>query len=63
VGADLLARFPDGTWFIELAPLDRAELVGEAVAAVFGLPLQGNGWPRTRSRPGLNASDFAFSTA
>ena len=38
VGADLLARFPDGAWFIELASLDRAELVGEAVATVFGLP-------------------------
>ena len=41
VGADLLARFPDGTWFVELAALDRAELVGETVAAVFGLPVQG----------------------
>jgi hypothetical protein len=41
VGADLLAHFPDGAWFVELAPLDRAELVGEAVAAVFGLPVQG----------------------
>ena len=41
VGADLLARFPDGAWFVELAPLDRPELVGEAVAAVFGLPVQG----------------------
>jgi predicted ATPase/class 3 adenylate cyclase len=41
VGADILARFPDGAWFIELARLDRAELVGEAVAAVFGLPVQG----------------------
>jgi DNA-binding winged helix-turn-helix (wHTH) protein len=41
VGADLLARFPDGAWFIELASLDRAELVGEAVAAVFGLPVEG----------------------
>ena len=41
VGADLLARFPDGAWFVELALLDRAELVGETVAAVFGLPVQG----------------------
>ncbi|MBV9377363.1 MAG: adenylate/guanylate cyclase domain-containing protein, partial [Alphaproteobacteria bacterium] len=41
VGSDLLARFPDGTWFVGLAPLDRAELVGEAVAAVFGLPVLG----------------------
>ena len=41
LGADLLARFPDGVRFVELAPLDRTELVGEAVAAVFGLPVQG----------------------
>ncbi len=41
VGADLLARFPDGARFVELAPLDRPELVGEAVAAVFGLPVHG----------------------
>ena len=41
VGADLLARFPDGTRFVELARLDRPELVGEAVAAVFGLPVHG----------------------
>jgi class 3 adenylate cyclase len=41
LGADLRARFPDGTWFVELAALGRAELVGQAVAAVFGLPVQG----------------------
>ncbi len=41
VGADLLTRFQDGVWFIELAPLDRAQLVGEAVAAAFGLPVHG----------------------
>jgi hypothetical protein len=41
VGADLLAHFADDVRFVELAPLDRAELVGEAVAAVFGLPVQG----------------------
>jgi predicted ATPase/DNA-binding winged helix-turn-helix (wHTH) protein len=40
-GANVLARFPEGAWFVELAPLDRAELVGEAVAAVFGLPVHG----------------------
>ena len=41
VGADLLTRFPDGARSVELAPLDRPELVGEAVAAVFGLPVHG----------------------
>ena len=48
VGADLSARFPDGTRFVELAPLDGAELVGEAVAAAFGLPVQ-------RDRPPADA--------
>jgi predicted ATPase/class 3 adenylate cyclase len=46
VGADLSARFPDGVRFVELAPLDRAELVGETAAAVFGLLVQG-GRPAT----------------
>jgi predicted ATPase/class 3 adenylate cyclase len=41
VGADLQARFADGARFVELAPLDRPELVGEAVAAAFGLPVHG----------------------
>ena len=41
VAADLLACFPDGVWFVELAPLDHAEQVGEKVAAVFGLPMHG----------------------
>jgi non-specific serine/threonine protein kinase len=41
VGADLMSRFPDGARLVELAPLDRTELVGEAVAAVFGLPVHG----------------------
>ncbi len=38
MGADLLGRFPDRAWFVDLAPLGRAELVGEAVAAAFGVP-------------------------
>jgi predicted ATPase/DNA-binding winged helix-turn-helix (wHTH) protein len=46
VGADLLARFPDGARFVELAPLDRAELIGETMAAVFGLPVH-DGRPAT----------------
>jgi predicted ATPase/DNA-binding winged helix-turn-helix (wHTH) protein len=48
VGADLLARFPDGAWFVELAPLDRPELLGEAVAGVLGLPVHGE-------RPAMDA--------
>jgi predicted ATPase len=48
VCADLLPRFPDGAWFVELAAMNRTELVGEAVAAVFGLPVQGE-------RPAIDA--------
>jgi predicted ATPase/DNA-binding winged helix-turn-helix (wHTH) protein len=44
VGVNLLARFPDGARFVELAALNRDELVSEAVAAAFGLPVQ---WQRS----------------
>jgi predicted ATPase/DNA-binding winged helix-turn-helix (wHTH) protein len=47
VGTDLLARFQDGARFVGLAPLHRPELVGETVAAMFGLPVHG----------GLSATD------
>ena len=30
--------FPDGIWLVELAPLSRAELLGETVARVLGVP-------------------------
>lgn len=33
-----LARFADGVWLMELAPLSRAELVGETLATVLSLP-------------------------
>jgi len=33
-----LDRFADGVWLIELAPLTRAELVGETIAKVLALP-------------------------
>lgn len=39
VGVELLPAFPDGIWFVDLAPLAEAELVAEATAGVFGLPL------------------------
>jgi predicted ATPase/DNA-binding winged helix-turn-helix (wHTH) protein len=41
VGADTLGQFPDGAWFIELAPLADPQLVAEAVAAVLGLDVRG----------------------
>ena len=37
VAADVLARFPDGTWFVELAPLVDEQRVPQAVAAVLGI--------------------------
>jgi predicted ATPase/class 3 adenylate cyclase len=36
-GAELLTQFPDGVWFVELAPLAAPELIGEALATLFGL--------------------------
>ena len=37
VAADLLHHFPDGVWFIELAPLRDSQLVPQAVASVLGV--------------------------
>jgi DNA-binding SARP family transcriptional activator len=36
-----LGRFPDGVWFVELAPLNSADLIGPAVLAAVGV-LVGN---------------------
>lgn len=40
VGADVLERFEDGVWFIELAPLADPQLVTATIAAVFGVRQQ-----------------------
>ena len=37
VGADLLEQFPDGIWFVELAPLTDSSLVPQVVASVIGV--------------------------
>jgi predicted ATPase/class 3 adenylate cyclase len=37
VAADVLDRFPDGAWFVELAPIADPQLVVRAIAAVLGL--------------------------
>ena len=37
LGADVLDDFPDGVWFVQLAPLSDARLVPEAVASVLGV--------------------------
>jgi predicted ATPase len=38
VGATLLNRFPDGVWFVELAPLSDPALVAHALAATLRVP-------------------------
>jgi hypothetical protein len=48
--ADLMDRFPDGVWWVELAPLADEELVGAAIAEALGVrPLPGvtelQAWP------------------
>src|SRR5579864_2857905 len=35
VGADLLDRYEDGVWLVELAPLSEGELIPSAVASIF----------------------------
>jgi len=45
VGANVLDHFPDGVWFVELAPLTDAALVDETVATVLGLSHQGERAP------------------
>jgi predicted ATPase/transcriptional regulator with XRE-family HTH domain len=37
VASRLLGEFPDGVWFVELAPINDAELVAHALAATLGL--------------------------
>jgi predicted ATPase/class 3 adenylate cyclase/DNA-binding CsgD family transcriptional regulator len=37
VVADALDQFPDGAWWVELAPLTDPQLVGEALAAALGV--------------------------
>jgi predicted ATPase/DNA-binding winged helix-turn-helix (wHTH) protein len=36
VGAEMLPRFPDGVWLVELAPVSESALVAEAVCRVLG---------------------------
>jgi len=40
VGADLLPRYPDGVWFVDLAPINDRELVASVVGQTIGLNQQ-----------------------
>jgi predicted ATPase len=37
VASEALERFPDGAWWVELAPLTEAELVGAAIGEALGV--------------------------
>ena len=45
VGFECLATYPDGIWFVDLAPLSEGQLVAEAAAGVLGLPMGAAGSP------------------
>lgn len=40
LAADLVGTYPDGVWFIKLAPLTEPDLIPETIAAVFGVRQQ-----------------------
>jgi predicted ATPase/class 3 adenylate cyclase/DNA-binding NarL/FixJ family response regulator len=42
VAADVLEAFPDGVWFIELAPLSDPALIPQTIASVLGLRAEPN---------------------
>ncbi|MGE5095663.1 MAG: ATP-binding protein [Betaproteobacteria bacterium] len=57
VAHELVAQFPDGAWFVELAPVADESRVPHAVAAVLGVPQEAGGavidaltrWARDRN--------------
>ncbi|MEQ1786309.1 MAG: BTAD domain-containing putative transcriptional regulator [Acidimicrobiales bacterium] len=48
LAADLLTEFPDGAWFVELAPVGTSSAVAESVAAALGVTLR-SGAPASES--------------
>ncbi|MGC1577806.1 MAG: winged helix-turn-helix domain-containing protein [Beijerinckiaceae bacterium] len=42
VGSDLLAATFDGVWFVELAPFDDPQLVGETLCSTIGVQVEGS---------------------
>jgi len=41
IGADLLEQFPDGVWFVELAPLTDTALIGQTMWRAFPTGIEG----------------------
>ena len=48
VGGEILEQFPNGVWFVELAPLSDPELLEQTVASVFGIAPQASTIPITQ---------------
>jgi predicted ATPase/class 3 adenylate cyclase len=49
--SDLLDRFPDGVFFVELTPVSESDLVPRAIAAALGLREEGSAHATSMSRP------------
>ena len=47
VGRSLLERYPDGVWFVELAPLTDAQLISPTIGAILGVSLGASSAPNT----------------
>ena len=50
IAANLLDQFPQGVWFIDLAPLTDSELISETILSSFGIPQQPGltGWQQLK---------------
>ena len=47
VGRSLLERYPDGVWFVELAPLIDAQLISPTIGTILGVSLSASSAPNT----------------
>ena len=67
-GMRLLERFPDGVWFVELAPVGDASLVAHAIAGALRVRSHRRGrcakrWSRISLRSNYCLSSIAASTS